>query len=148
MKSRIATISAVTAAILLGVSYWSLRGAGGGSDSGSAVAVSSTQTPHPVSFSLAVAATTKISNFPVFQVRQGQWLTLKITAARAGSVHVHIYEKMIDLQPGSEVALTFQAVNAGRFPIHLHDPAGAMEHLATLEVQPRWGGLRRSDSRQ
>jgi hypothetical protein len=129
MTSRTrAALAGAAALILLVGSYYTLHDTQGGSGPGPAAAET---------FPLAVGAKPLLNNFPVFKVAQGQWLTLQVTSARPGSIHVHVYEKSVDLKPGSEVDLTFQAINAGRFPIHLHDAAGGMEHLATLEVQPK-----------
>lgn len=77
--------------------------------------------------------------FPVFKVTKGSVVTLVVHSARPGSLHVHGYEKQIDLVQGGSVTLTFPATIEGLFPLHLHgaDPEGPMEHVATLEVHPQ-----------
>lgn len=95
------------------------------------------------SFKLSVPASAGSSqsaspvDLPVFRVVRGQTVTLLISSQTRGSVHVHGYEKSIDLAPGGNVTLTFVADSSGRFPVHLHDPDGAMHGLAVLEVLPQ-----------
>jgi FtsP/CotA-like multicopper oxidase with cupredoxin domain len=99
--------------------------------------------PTSSSFRLAVPASQRSPqsasslDLPVFRVVRGQTVTLIISSQTPGSVHVHGYEKSIALTPGGNATLTFVADSPGRFPVHLHDPDGAMHGLAVLEVQPR-----------
>lgn len=95
------------------------------------------------SFKLSVPASAGTSqsasplDLPIFRVVRGQTVTLTISSQTRGSVHVHGYEKSVDLAPGANVTLTFVADSSGRFPVHLHDPDGAMHGLAVLEVLPQ-----------
>jgi hypothetical protein len=76
-------------------------------------------------------------DFPVFKARQGETLTLTIHSERRGSIHIHGYEKSIELVPHGDVTLQFVATDAGLFPIHLHGADNGMEHLATFEIRPK-----------
>lgn len=75
--------------------------------------------------------------FPTFKAMQGETLTLTIHSERPGSVHVHGYERYVDLVPHADVTLTFEAKDAGLFPVHLHDADNVMEHLAVFEILPK-----------
>jgi hypothetical protein len=88
-------------------------------------------------FNLAITEPRLGETYPKFKVSYGDQVTLKIESDRVGSVHLHGYEKAIDVGPDAEVRLTFIANAAGAFPIHFHNPDGSMRHLATLEVQPK-----------
>ena len=88
-------------------------------------------------FRLSISSTLPVEEPPVFKAVQGDSVTLIVDSDRPGEVHVHGYERKIVLKSDGEVTLTFTAKDAGLFPLHLHDPDGAMHGLATLEVQPK-----------
>jgi hypothetical protein len=93
--------------------------------------------PHSLTYRLVISAPQPVAEPPVFKVTQGDRISFVFRSDRPGEAHVHGYEKMVVLKPGSDVSLTFMATNAGLFAIHLHDPDGSMHALGTLEVQPR-----------
>lgn len=72
----------------------------------------------------------------IFRASQGDNVTLIVTSARPGSIHLHGYERMMPLEPGAENSLSLVAGQTGSFPLHLHDPDGAKHILAAVEVQP------------
>jgi hypothetical protein len=134
-QTRVILSAAIVAVLLCGL-YGGLRGLLRQHDArvtDSAIFKLSISTPKPDAKPLP------LEDSPVFKAAEGQTVTLLISSEQPGSLHVHGYEKEIDLAPGREVALTFQATVAGRFPVHLHhpEPDSAMDYLATLEVQPK-----------
>lgn len=76
-------------------------------------------------------------DFPVFKARQGGRLTLTIHSERGGAIHIHGYEKHVELVPNGDVTVSFEAKNAGLFPVHLHGTDHVMAHVATFEIQPQ-----------
>jgi hypothetical protein len=60
-------------------------------------------------------------------VCKGQELTLKITTERAGEIHLHGYEKEMEVQPGDTATFTFSTTLPGQFPIELHTPNNGPE---------------------
>jgi len=114
---------------VLGGLYWVLK---------YSLAPHATSSMATSTFHLNVSAPPAGEEFPVFKVMQGDTVTLIVHSDQSGELHVHAStEQKIVLNPHSEVKLTFVAAEAGLFPVHLHDPDGAMRHLAMLEVQPR-----------
>lgn len=93
--------------------------------------------PQHRSYHLSIISPARIGAVPVLRATRGDTVTLTIGSDKAGSVHVHGYEKMVVLQPGAPVSLTFVASQAGRFAVHLHDPDETMHDLAVIEVQPQ-----------
>lgn len=58
------------------------------------------------------------------EVGRGAEVTLKVTSDVTDRLHVHGFEKTLDLTPGGEQELVFTADMAGRFEIETHqDPA-------------------------
>lgn len=99
--------------------------------------VPTTEGPKHHNYHLSVSASNGVGPLPIFEVKQGDSVTLTVSSDRPGSVHVHGYEKEVVLNPGGNASLTFTAGRAGRFAVHLHDPDATMQGLAALEVQPR-----------
>jgi|GEM_PF-4597690 len=75
---------------------------------------------------------------PVLTARQGDTITLIVRSDRTAEVHVHgTEERTVALSRGHEATLTLTVKDAGRFPVHVHNPDGSMYPLGMLEVQPR-----------
>ena len=84
------------------------------------------------------------------KVKQGDRVTLKIQADKAGEFHLHTYDVKMDIEPGEATDFFFVADATGRFRITFHPSAeedeGEGEHedeeveetdIGFLEVQPR-----------
>jgi hypothetical protein len=67
------------------------------------------------------------------RVKQGSLLQLIVDADTSDHVHVHGYDLMRDVAPGTPAQLRFQATLTGRFEIELED---AGEEIAQLTVVP------------
>lgn len=115
--------------LLLGILYWGLKTSFTAPDTGGVRA-------HVYRLSVSTGSPTEM--LPVFTARQGDTVTLVVRSDRIAEVHVHgDEERTVALRPGRETTLTFMVRNAGRFPVHVHDPDGSMFPLGMLEVQPR-----------
>jgi hypothetical protein len=65
-----------------------------------------------------------------FSVRQGRKVVLTVNSALADHVHLHGYDLMADVAPGSPGTIRFTADAPGRFEIELEDrglPIGELE---------------------
>lgn len=77
----------------------------------------------------------------LLRVTQGDLVTLKWTADRPMTLHLHGYDVERQAGPGSPAEFAFTAYAAGRFPIEAHppgrEPAADQPALTYLEVYPR-----------
>ncbi len=67
------------------------------------------------------------------RVKKGQKLTLVVTADVADHVHLHGYDKTVDVAPGRPAKLPFTATIPGRFEVELEDSG---VQIAEVEVRP------------
>jgi ABC-type molybdate transport system substrate-binding protein len=66
-------------------------------------------------------------------IEQGQRVTLIVSADVADEVHVHGYDLMADIAPGSPARISFEASVPGRFDVELESRA---IQIAELRVSP------------
>ena len=66
-------------------------------------------------------------------VQQGERVRIRVTSDVADHVHVHGYDLMRDVAPGSPATIRFRATLTGRFEIELEDRGTP---IAELEVRP------------
>lgn len=115
--------------LLLGILYWGLKMSLAAYNTGG-VRV------HVYRFSVSTGNPSEVP--PVLTARQGDTVTLVVRSDRIAEIHVHgNVDRKVEVWPGREATLTFTATDAGRFPVHIHDPDGSMYPLGMLEVQPR-----------
>jgi hypothetical protein len=73
-----------------------------------------------------------------FDVCRGQKVTITFTIQRAGILHLHGYDDLLqarEVRAGQTVDLSFDAAHAGQFPIALHTTDGPAEAtVGTLVV--------------
>lgn len=67
-------------------------------------------------------------------VREGDRVTLNLTAESPVEVHVHGYDVEEEVEPDEASTLSFEAEQTGRFPIEDH---GTEEEIGVLIVEPR-----------
>jgi hypothetical protein len=80
----------------------------------------------------------RVTNGPtVLDATRGDAITLVVSADRPATIHLHGYERLLPVQPGSDATLAFTAARAGWFPLGLHNPDGSETDLAALQVQPQ-----------
>jgi hypothetical protein len=71
------------------------------------------------------------------RVSQGDDVTLRRTADRAVTPHLHGHDLEAGIVPATPTAIRFLARAAGRLPTEMHGPGGAERTLRSLEVHPR-----------
>ena len=69
-------------------------------------------------------------------VREGDTVTLRVRADRELELHLHGYDKDLEVVPGETATLEFTADKTGSYEIEDHD---AEDVLGRLNVQPREG---------
>ncbi len=67
-------------------------------------------------------------------VREGDRVTMNVTADRPVEIHVHGYDLEGEVEPGETTELSFEADLTGRFPVEDH---GTEAELGVLVVEPR-----------
>ena len=84
-------------------------------------------------FELVVKDGKVISGENTLMAKDGDMVTIKITVDKPEELHLHGYDKTIELAKDMATELSFLADLTGRFAIELHD-AGI--EIAVLEVNP------------
>lgn len=69
----------------------------------------------------------------VIRVHQNKTITIKITANMTDELHLHGYDKSLQLQPNKTTDITFKASMAGRFEAELHSDKSP---VFAVEVHP------------
>jgi len=96
-------------------------------------AASATQEAAGTSFDIVVNGGRLISKRRVLVVHRNDEVTLHITSDVADQFHLHGYNMLVELKPGSTTTLRFKANLTGRFTYELHK---ADLELGALEVYP------------
>ena len=84
-----------------------------------------------------------VAEAPVLKVREGDHVSLLLTAPLPAEVYIHGLELSTTLLPNFETPLVFSAVSPGRYYIHLHNviceaPMGDTHvEVAVIEIEPR-----------
>lgn len=89
---------------------------------------------------IAESCLNRVEPPPVFEAREGDSIVLKVTSLYAGELYLHGLETESSIKPGLETTVSFTAVHAGRYFLHLHgndDDDQMHAELAILEVSPR-----------
>ena len=79
-------------------------------------------------------------NLRVVRVKQGDAVTLRWTAERPMTLHLHGYDVEKRIEPGEVGAMSFTARATGRYPVYAHDARanpdkGAREEAPLLYVE-------------
>jgi hypothetical protein len=69
-------------------------------------------------------------------VDEGDQLTLRFTADRPVGLHLHGYDRELEVEPGEAAELSLEATLTGRFEIEDHETG---EELGALVVNPQPG---------
>lgn len=93
-----------------------------------AVAATTTKT-----FDLVVENRAIISGPTTLSVNEGDTVTINITVDEDEELHLHGYDKSIELEKGVPGSLTFEATASGRFPFELEH---SKTDLGAVEVAP------------
>jgi hypothetical protein len=84
-------------------------------------------------FDLVVRRRELISGASTLRVKKGERVTIRITCDEREQLHLHGYNKLIELFPGQPATLDFKADRAGRFEYELEK---SETELGALEVLP------------
>ncbi len=63
------------------------------------------------------------------EVRRGDTVTVEVTSDQADEVHVHGYDRSLELQPGVAATLSFIADIPGTFEVELHSSDSLLAQL-------------------
>lgn len=67
-------------------------------------------------------------------VKQDNDVTIRLNSDKAEEIHLHGYDKMVEVEPNEPAELKFNAMTAGQFEFELEDSG---QQLGTLTVQPK-----------
>jgi plastocyanin len=91
-------------------------------------------TPGKKVFTLVVKDRALVSGPATLEATAGDTVTIKITVDEDEELHLHGYDKHVDLTKGVPGELTFTANLTGRFPYELEHSS---TEIGTLEVAPK-----------
>ncbi len=94
----------------------------------------SAQPANVKTFTLVVKNRKLVSSPDTLQVTEGDQVTINITADEDEELHLHGYDKSVDLTKDQSASLAFTANLTGRFPFELEH---SKTELGALEVQPK-----------
>jgi hypothetical protein len=103
-------------------------------DMPSAVAAPADVPPSPKVFELTVANGRLVAGPAVLSVTVGDTVTIGLVADAAEELHLHGYDRKVNLIAGVRAALQFTADRSGRFPYELEH---AKKQIGVVEVHPR-----------
>jgi len=84
-------------------------------------------------FTLVVKERRLVSGDGNLQVKQGDLVTINVTADEEEEFHLHGYDKSVDLFPGAEASLVFEASASGRYPFELEK---SKTELGAISIEP------------
>ena len=87
----------------------------------------------PVRIPITVRGGEVVGGRRLLKVKQGKQVVLVVNSDVADEVHLHGYDVMVDVEPGTPARLRFKAKIPGRFEIELEQRAFP---LGELEVRP------------
>lgn len=88
----------------------------------------------PKVFELVVRDGKVVAAPDTLRVSVGDEVELRVTSDRADELHLHGYDRSLELRPGVAAELRLLATRTGRFEIELHQ---AHLDLGALEVHPK-----------
>ena len=99
----------------------------------------------PAQFSIAIQGRKVDATQRTIRATQGQTLDLKFTADEVVELHLHGYDRLLTVEPGSVAVMRLHANTAGRFAIEGHrfgggtggSRSGRNVVLLYLEVHPQ-----------
>lgn len=95
---------------------------------------SSQNIPQAKIFNLVIQNKKLVSGAGTLQVNEGDQVTINVTSDEADELHVHGYDKSVDLEASKSAQLMFSANLTGRFPYELEN---SKTEIGALEVQPK-----------
>lgn len=105
-----------------------------GSDQAPAISGGDKQERDPSVYTFRFSEGQRVEGPRIIRGRQGEQITLRVTSDRAQKLHLHGYDRVLDLHPGATTELHLALAHSGRFELELHDPH---VQVGIIEVQPR-----------
>lgn len=119
---------------ILGIAGYYLLGKPQSAPSAASVSNAATDATTTKEFTLKVQNRTLVEGSGQLTVNQGDTVMIHITVDEAEELHLHGYDKHIDLEPNQEGTLTLVADTSGHFPFELEH---SKTELGALDVLPR-----------
>ncbi len=91
----------------------------------------------PVVFELAIENRAVAMEGDAIRVPRGQKLELRWTSDEPVEVHLHGYDIAGQVEPGTPLVMSFEALTTGRFPVETHGSGHADEHVTLLYLEVR-----------
>ena len=107
-----------------------LTGCGGGGDDNQSAATTTAGAAGAQTVQIAVTGTMVQTAARRVKVPLDGKVRLQVTADRADEVHLHGYDRKVDIEPGTQAVLEFQADTPGVFEVELEEAA-----LKLVELQ-------------
>jgi plastocyanin len=85
-------------------------------------------------FMLQISENKIVAGPSVIKVKQGDQVTLNVISKEEHELHLHGYDKSIDLEPNKQATLSFTANLSGRFVYELED---SQTDIGAMEVSPK-----------
>jgi len=90
-------------------------------------------TPQTDQFDVVVQQRKVVGGQALFTAKQGDTVSITITADESDELHLHGYDKHVDFSTSTPATLTFVADQSGRFPFEME---GSKTDLGELDVLP------------
>lgn len=84
---------------------------------------------------IGVSAVLSPSNVRTITVDKGEYIVIRGRSSVAGEMHLHGYDKEVELSPGEIARIKIKATIDGEFPIEFH-LGGSEAQVGTLRVNP------------
>ncbi len=91
-------------------------------------------TPQPASYTIVIKNKKLVEGPEIITVKEGEDVILKVTSDVADELHLHGYDKSIDLEKDKKGVLSFTANLTGRFVYELEN---SKVDIGAIEVQPK-----------
>lgn len=127
---RYAAFAILFLTIVVGGAYYLRPDTDGRATSGSGVEV---PVPPLKSFTLEVKDRKLVSGSSTLTVKQGDQVSITITADESDELHLHGYDKSVEFEANTLATLSFTADRSGRFPFEME---GSATGLGELHVEP------------
>ncbi len=84
-------------------------------------------------FELSIKNRKITSGTQILQAKKGEYVTIKATMDESGEIHIHGYDKKMELEKNIPGEISFKADLTGRFPFEIEE---SKTDLGILEVSP------------
>ena len=128
MNAKYVLLVIIIMAVVIGGWYYLKPGGTTTPTTGSGAQATATK-----AFSLVVKDRKLISGESVLTVKQGDQVSITITANESDELHLHGYDKSVEFATDTPTVLILTADQSGRFPFEME---GSKTDLGELDVEP------------